>query len=304
MGVKRAIPVTLALLGALGAAIQAALLLSSGKAICLNEGCRVIEGLTRVPPLYINLAGLGFFLAAAVLALARARRRGPPGASSVCCCWRGSPPRGCSSAFSTSSRRPSAPGASRSSALVVLLNLLAGARQALRAAAVFVSSLAAFSVAELRCDPAPGRRAGARRRDVRGAPLRRPREAGLPGLLLDLPPLRRGAADAGVVQQLQFPLQPDRPDPRPRPAGGGALGLLRPGGEPRAAGAARDRRGAGAPGARPRGDVDHPRREAHPRLHPRRVLPRVAGPEHRPVAAARGRCRWSSSATRRTTAAT
>jgi len=59
--VRRAGCVTLALVGALGAAIQAALLYGSGKAICLNEGCRVIEGLTRVPPLFINLAGLGFF---------------------------------------------------------------------------------------------------------------------------------------------------------------------------------------------------------------------------------------------------
>jgi hypothetical protein len=33
----------LALLGALGAALQAGLFLVRGKAICINEGCRVVE---------------------------------------------------------------------------------------------------------------------------------------------------------------------------------------------------------------------------------------------------------------------
>lgn len=145
MGVKRALTTALALLGALGSAVQAALLYSSGKAVCLNEGCRVIEGLTRVPPLYINLAGLGFFLAAAALAWRAptsgfARRLlgflllGAIAAEGVLfsfqyfvakafCAW-------CLVVF----------------ALVALLNLLAGARQALRAAAVFASSLVVFSV--------------------------------------------------------------------------------------------------------------------------------------------------------------
>jgi hypothetical protein len=143
--VRRNLAVTLALLGALGSAIQAALLYGSGQAICLNEGCRVIEGLTRVPPLYINLAGLGFFLAAAALV-----RRAPASGfaqrllgllllgaiaaegvlfsfqyfvAKAFCAW-------CLAVF----------------ALVVLLNLFAGVRQALRAAAVFTASLLVFSV--------------------------------------------------------------------------------------------------------------------------------------------------------------
>jgi len=144
VGVKRALSVILALLGALGAATQAALLLSSGKAICLNEGCRVIEGLTRVPPLYINLAGLGFFLAAAALA------------------WRAPESRfvrhllgllllaaiaaeGVLFSFQYFVAKAFCAWCLAVLALVVLLNLLAGVRQALGAAAVFVSSLAAFS---------------------------------------------------------------------------------------------------------------------------------------------------------------
>jgi hypothetical protein len=138
------LPVWLALLGALGAAVQAGLQLSGGAAICLNEGCRVVEGLTRVPPAYINLAGLGFFLAAALLAWRARASRGARrllgvlllaavGAEGVLfgyqlhvaktfCAW-------CLAVF----------------ALVVLLNLLAGGRQALRAAAVFAAALVAFS---------------------------------------------------------------------------------------------------------------------------------------------------------------
>jgi len=145
MSVKPAIPVALALLGALGAATQAVLLLVRGRAICLNEGCRVVEGLTRVPPLYINLAGLGFFAAAALLAWrapASATSRRLLGAlllagvavegvlfgyqyfvAKAFCAW-------CLAVFG----------------IVGLLSVLAGARQALRAGAVFAGSLAAFSV--------------------------------------------------------------------------------------------------------------------------------------------------------------
>jgi hypothetical protein len=134
----------LALLGALGAAAQSALLLVRGEALCLNEGCRVVEGLTRVPPLYVNLAGFAFFLAAALLAWRapanHAARRllrtlllagiAVEGVlfsfqllvAKAFCAW-------CLSVF----------------ALVVLLNLLAGARQVLGAAAVFAASLAAFA---------------------------------------------------------------------------------------------------------------------------------------------------------------
>jgi len=142
--VKRTIPVIVALLGALGAAAQVLVLLARGEAICFNEGCRVVEGLTRVPPLFINLAGLGFFLAAAALAWrapASAAARRLLGVTLLAgvavegvlfgfqyfvakafCAW-------CLSVFG----------------LVALLNALAGTRQALRAAAVLAASLAAFA---------------------------------------------------------------------------------------------------------------------------------------------------------------
>ena len=145
MGVKRALAVTLSLLGALGAAIQAALLYSSGKAICLNEGCRVIEGLTRVPPLFINLAGLGFFLAAAVLGWRAPASRFVQRLLGLLL-LAGIAAEGVLFSFQLFVAKAFCAWCLAVFALVALLNLLAGTRQAFRAAAVFAASLAVFSV--------------------------------------------------------------------------------------------------------------------------------------------------------------
>ena len=44
-------------------ALQTAIILFHGEPFCLNDGCRIVEKLTVVPPLYINISGLLFFLA-------------------------------------------------------------------------------------------------------------------------------------------------------------------------------------------------------------------------------------------------
>jgi hypothetical protein len=41
---------------------QVVFILTSGEAFCLNDGCRVVEKLTIVPPLFINLTGLVYFI--------------------------------------------------------------------------------------------------------------------------------------------------------------------------------------------------------------------------------------------------
>lgn len=142
--VRRTGALALAILGASGAAGQAGLLITRGKAICLNDGCRIIEGLTRVPPQFINMAGCGFFLVTAVLIWRASRSKcasdllgfvllagiaaegvlfGYQGfVAKTFCSW-------CLVVF----------------ALVVLLNLLVGLRQALGAAAVFTAAMVAFS---------------------------------------------------------------------------------------------------------------------------------------------------------------
>ena len=53
---------SIALLAAALTAVQVYLIASGKEAICLNDGCAVVDSLTRVPPLWFNLAGMGFFL--------------------------------------------------------------------------------------------------------------------------------------------------------------------------------------------------------------------------------------------------
>ncbi len=51
----------LALIASLFTAAQALFILISGSVICMNEGCHVVEKLTLVPPLYLNIIGFIFF---------------------------------------------------------------------------------------------------------------------------------------------------------------------------------------------------------------------------------------------------
>jgi len=138
VGVNRTVPVTVALLGALGAAVQSLMLLVQGKAICLNEGCRVVEGLTRVSPLYVNLAGLGFFVAVAVLAW---RAPGPTTGRRLlgAMLLAGIGAEGVLFGYQTFVAKAFCSWCLAVFALVVVLNLLAGPRQALRAAAVLAA---------------------------------------------------------------------------------------------------------------------------------------------------------------------
>ena len=64
----------IALAGAALTGLQALAVVLRGEAVCINDGCRVVEGLTRVPPLAFSLFGLGFFLAVALLMRSAARR--------------------------------------------------------------------------------------------------------------------------------------------------------------------------------------------------------------------------------------
>ena len=52
----------ISLLAAAFIATQIATIIFSGEAFCLNQGCEVVESLTRVSPFIINLAGLLFFI--------------------------------------------------------------------------------------------------------------------------------------------------------------------------------------------------------------------------------------------------
>ena len=51
----------MALLGSIFTLVQIFLLASDREGICLNDGCEIVDSLTVVPPLYINITGFFFF---------------------------------------------------------------------------------------------------------------------------------------------------------------------------------------------------------------------------------------------------
>ncbi len=50
-----------ALLGSAITLVQVVLLASERQAICLNDGCRVVDSLTTIPPIFFNIGGFVFF---------------------------------------------------------------------------------------------------------------------------------------------------------------------------------------------------------------------------------------------------
>lgn len=62
-----------ALIGFLITGAQSVLIYVQGEGVCFNEGCRIVDSLTLVDPLYFNLAGSFYFLLAAI-GLSRARK--------------------------------------------------------------------------------------------------------------------------------------------------------------------------------------------------------------------------------------
>lgn len=54
-------------------AVQMVMILIKGKPVCLNEGCKVVDGLAKVSPLLFNALGFGYFLAVLLLLLGRRR---------------------------------------------------------------------------------------------------------------------------------------------------------------------------------------------------------------------------------------
>ena len=59
---KLGLAVIVALLAGLVVGGQVGSIVWRGETVCLNEGYRVVEGLTLIRPLYFNLLGLGYFL--------------------------------------------------------------------------------------------------------------------------------------------------------------------------------------------------------------------------------------------------
>jgi hypothetical protein len=55
---------------------QALLIIFRGEAFCVNEGCKIVEALTLIPPFYFNLLGAAYFFAIFCIALITKQRSG------------------------------------------------------------------------------------------------------------------------------------------------------------------------------------------------------------------------------------
>lgn len=64
----------LSLLAGVAIIVQALLIIFRGEAFCVNEGCRIVEALTIIPPFYFNLLGAAYFFA--IFCIAIITRRG------------------------------------------------------------------------------------------------------------------------------------------------------------------------------------------------------------------------------------
>ncbi len=139
----------LALIAALLTAAQSGFILLRGDAFCLNEGCRVVEDLTRVPPLVVNLAGLVFFLALifGLRASGSLRRRLPRFVAPLLLA--GLAVEGVLFGFQLFVAEAFCSYCLAVLGAVVALNLLLGARQAAHGLLFFLAALLAFSSLEL-----------------------------------------------------------------------------------------------------------------------------------------------------------
>ena len=50
------------LLACLVIAVQMCMIIFRGDAVCLNEGCKIVERLTTISPFYFNMIGLVYFV--------------------------------------------------------------------------------------------------------------------------------------------------------------------------------------------------------------------------------------------------
>lgn len=139
----------IALLAGLLTAAQSGFILLRGDSFCLNDGCRVVEELTRVPPLVVNLAGLLFFLT--VLAGLRAARRLPRRLPRFVAplLLAGLAVEGVLFAFQLFVAGAFCSYCLAILAAVVLLNLLLGLRQTAHGLVIFLAALLAFASLEL-----------------------------------------------------------------------------------------------------------------------------------------------------------
>lgn len=128
---------------------QVLLLFLREKALCLNQGCAVVEELLRIPPLWFNLMGAGFFLLLFLLTLT-GRRRGYLPCPLPLLLLAGAAAEGVLVAYQAFVARAFCSYCLTICGALLLLNLLAGRRQVVTAVAVFLVPLLLFSLLQFR----------------------------------------------------------------------------------------------------------------------------------------------------------
>ena len=128
---------------------QVLLLFLRDRVLCLNQGCAVVEELLRIPPLWFNLIGGGFFLLLFLLTLS-GRRRGRLPCPLPLLLLAGAAAEGVLVAYQAFVVRTFCSYCLIICGALLLLNILAGRRQAVTAAAVFLVPLLLFSLLQFR----------------------------------------------------------------------------------------------------------------------------------------------------------
>jgi hypothetical protein len=131
--------------GILLTAIQIVYIIFSGDIFCLNDGCEIVESLTRVPPILFNLAGCLFFVAI-FLGLWRGRDGNGKWLNLArFLLLAGMAAEGVLVAFQYYISEAFCSYCLMVFSCILLLNILAGARQLLGGFAAFAAVLVAFS---------------------------------------------------------------------------------------------------------------------------------------------------------------
>jgi len=139
----------IALLASLLIAAQIGFTLYQGASFCLNQGCKVVEQLTRVSPLVFNLAGLAFFQVIfwGLRASRGEMRRLPPMVRTLLLA--GLAAEGVLVSFQYLVAQAFCAYCVGILAVIVLLNLLIGAKQALPGLVIFTTVALSFASLEL-----------------------------------------------------------------------------------------------------------------------------------------------------------
>jgi len=126
--------------------LQMAIIVINGEALCLNQGCRIVEQLTIIPSLFINLAGLIYFLAIFLCCRWRQGRPAPAFDPLRLLLWVGLTTEGVLVGYQVFVAQNLCSYCLVIFSCIVLLNILYGKYQLLTGGALFLAVLVSFAL--------------------------------------------------------------------------------------------------------------------------------------------------------------